>query len=164
MIFSTPTNFFHQAEKTPSIPETAGEIPHAWANILSSIIHLLPPAIAATDTLVTAEKFAAINYALGYAPYPQQEFEGPVSSGAGWADQRLLPRSGVSGRARLVTARSTEPSLGTLGGRQKSFSQVMFQLLLSGNPLRPVPARRPGIGLTHHGSILDPYERGPLWN
>jgi len=31
--------------------------------------------------------------------------------------------------------------------------------LLSGNPLPPVPARRPGTGLTHQGSILGPYGR-----
>ena len=31
--------------------------------------------MAATDTLLNAEKFAAINYALGYAPYPGAEFD-----------------------------------------------------------------------------------------
>jgi alpha-mannosidase len=75
LTFATPSEFFRLAEKTPGIPETAGEIPHAWANILSSIVHLWPPTITAADTLVTAEKFAALNYALGYAPYPQPEFE-----------------------------------------------------------------------------------------
>jgi alpha-mannosidase len=76
LVFATPTEFFHRAEKTPAIPETGGEIPHAWWNIFSSIVHLWPPAIAATDMLLTAEKFAAINYALGYAAYPRQEFDG----------------------------------------------------------------------------------------
>jgi alpha-mannosidase len=75
LIFSTPSEFFHHAEKTPGIPETAGEIPHAWGNILSSIVHTWPPTITAADTVLTAEKFAAINYALGYAGYPRQEFE-----------------------------------------------------------------------------------------
>jgi len=75
LIFATPTEFFRRAEKSPAIPETSGEIPHAWWNIFSSIVHLWPPAMAGTDTLITAEKFAAINYALGYADYPQ-EFEG----------------------------------------------------------------------------------------
>jgi alpha-mannosidase len=74
LIFATPSEFFRNAEKSSGIPETTGEIPHAWANILSSIVHLWPPTIAAADTLVTAEKFAAINYGLGYAAYPQ-EFE-----------------------------------------------------------------------------------------
>ncbi|MBZ5621581.1 MAG: hypothetical protein LAQ69_23060, partial [Acidobacteriia bacterium] len=31
--------------------------------------------IPATNTLLTAEKFAAINYALGYSEYPQREFD-----------------------------------------------------------------------------------------
>jgi alpha-mannosidase len=76
LVFATPTEFFRRAEKTPAIPETGGEIPHAWANILSSVVHLWPPTTSATDVLVTAEKFAAINHALGYAAYPQQEFDG----------------------------------------------------------------------------------------
>lgn len=75
LVFSTATDYFHRAEKTPSIPETSGEIPYAWWNMLTSIIHMWPPAMSAADTLVTAEKFAAINYALGYASYPQQEFD-----------------------------------------------------------------------------------------
>ncbi len=75
MAFATPSQFFQQAEKVPAIPETSGEIPHAWGNILSSIVHTLPPSITATDSLITAEKFAAINYALGYADYPQSELE-----------------------------------------------------------------------------------------
>ncbi len=75
LIFATPTEFFRAAEKTPSIPETSGEIPHAWANILATLVSLWPPAMAATDTLITAEKFAAISHALGYGGYPQQEFE-----------------------------------------------------------------------------------------
>jgi len=75
LIFATPSKFFSEAERTPAIPEASGEIPHAWGNILSSIVHLWPPTIAATDMLLSAEKFAAINYALGYAGYPQQEFE-----------------------------------------------------------------------------------------
>jgi alpha-mannosidase len=75
LIFATPSEFFRNAEKTPSIPETSGEIPHAWGNILSSIAHTWPPTITGADTLLNAEKFAAVNYALGYADYPQQEFE-----------------------------------------------------------------------------------------
>jgi hypothetical protein len=70
LIFATPSEFFRKAEKTPAIPETSGEIPHAWANILTSIVHTWPPTITAADTLITAEKFAAVNYALGYSDYP----------------------------------------------------------------------------------------------
>jgi alpha-mannosidase len=75
LLFATPSEFFRAVEKTSYIPETSGEIPHAWANILTSIVHTWPPTIAAADTLLNAEKFAAVNHALGYAPYPLQEFE-----------------------------------------------------------------------------------------
>jgi alpha-mannosidase len=72
---ATPEEFFRAASKVESVPELSGEIPSSWANILSSMSHLWPPAMAAADTLLTAEKFAAINFALGYADYPQNEFE-----------------------------------------------------------------------------------------
>ena len=72
---ATPEEYFRAAAKTKGIPEVSGEIPSSWANLITSMSHLWPPVIAATDTLVNAEKFAAINYALGYAEYPQQEFE-----------------------------------------------------------------------------------------
>jgi alpha-mannosidase len=73
--FATPTEFFRAASDTRSIPELAGEIPSSWANLITSMSHIWPPVITATDTLVSAEKFAAINYALGFAPYPQQQFD-----------------------------------------------------------------------------------------
>jgi len=72
---ATAEEFFRAAEKSPGIPETAGEIPSSWANVISSMSHLWPAAITAADTLVNAEKFAAINYELGYAPYPQPLLE-----------------------------------------------------------------------------------------
>jgi alpha-mannosidase len=72
---ATPDEYFRAAAKTEDIPELSGEIPSSWANIISSMSHLWPPTIAATDALLTAEKFAAINFALGYADYPQKEFE-----------------------------------------------------------------------------------------
>jgi len=37
--------------------------------------HLWPPAMTAVDTLLLAERFAAINFALGHADYPQDEIE-----------------------------------------------------------------------------------------
>jgi alpha-mannosidase len=73
--FATPTEYFHEAEKTSDIPVISGEIPSSWANVISSMMTLWPPTITAADTLVNAEKFAAINYTLGYAPYPQQELD-----------------------------------------------------------------------------------------
>jgi alpha-mannosidase len=67
---ATPSEFFHAAEKTPDIPTLSGEINSSWPNIVSSLPHLWPQIIPATNTLLAAEKFAAINYALGYAEYP----------------------------------------------------------------------------------------------
>ncbi len=73
--FATPTEYFHEAEKTPDVPVISGEIPSSWANVVSSMMALWPPTITAADTLVNAEKFATINYTLGYAPYPQEELD-----------------------------------------------------------------------------------------
>ena len=75
LTISTPTDFFHQLEKSPSIPDVSGEIPSSWPNIVTSLVHIWPGIIPATNTLLAAEKFATINYALGYAGYPQQEFD-----------------------------------------------------------------------------------------
>lgn len=72
---ATPEEFFQQAERVQDVPEFSGEIPSSWANIIASLSHLWQPVMTATDTLLTAEKFAAINHALGYAPYPSAEFE-----------------------------------------------------------------------------------------
>ena len=73
LIISTPADFFRRVEKMTGVPETAGEIPSSWPNIVSSLPHLWPEIIPATNTLLAAEKFAAINYALGYADYPQRD-------------------------------------------------------------------------------------------
>ena len=72
---ATPDEFFRAAADTTEIPELSGEIPSSWANLTTSLSPLWPPVIAATDALLNAEKFAAINYALGYAPYPGAEFD-----------------------------------------------------------------------------------------
>ena len=72
---ATPDEFFHAAADVKGAPDIAGEIPSSWANLSTSLSPLWPPVIAATDSLLNAEKFAAINYALGYAPYPGAEFE-----------------------------------------------------------------------------------------
>jgi alpha-mannosidase len=68
--------FFHSAATAPGIPDLSGEIPSSWANLTTSLVPLWLPAMSATDTLLSAEKFASINYALGYAPYPAKAFEG----------------------------------------------------------------------------------------
>ncbi len=73
--FGTPTEFFGAVLNDPGIPTIAGEIPSSWSNLISSNAALWPPVLPATDTLLSAEKFAAINYALGYSDYPQQQFD-----------------------------------------------------------------------------------------
>ncbi len=75
LVIATPTDFFREAQEVSGVPETSGEIPDSWPNIVSSLAHMWPQIIPATATLLAAERFAAINYALGYAPYPQREFD-----------------------------------------------------------------------------------------
>lgn len=72
---ATPDEFFGAVSLAPKIPALSGEIPSSWANLTTSLVPLWGPAMAATDTLINAEKFATINFALGYAPYPGQRFE-----------------------------------------------------------------------------------------
>jgi len=72
---ATPSEFFGKLQKSRSIPDVSGEIPSSWPNIVSSLVHVWPGIIPATNTLLAAEKFATINYALGYAEYPQREFD-----------------------------------------------------------------------------------------
>lgn len=72
---ATAAEFFRAAAGTRGIPDLSGEIPSSWANLTTSLVPMWLPAMTATDTLVTAEKFAAINYALRYAPYPERTFE-----------------------------------------------------------------------------------------
>jgi alpha-mannosidase len=74
-IVGTPTDFFGQAARTAGVPETSGEIPSAWPNVATSLLHMWQLAVPATNALLDAEKFSAINYALGYADYPQREME-----------------------------------------------------------------------------------------
>jgi alpha-mannosidase len=72
---ATPEEFFRTAAVTRGIPDLSGEIPSSWANLTTSLVPLWLPAISASNTLVSAEKFASINYALGYAPYPDKALE-----------------------------------------------------------------------------------------
>ncbi len=75
LVFATPVEYFRRVQSWPGIPEVSGEIPSSWPNLVSSLPHIWPPIMPATNTLLSAEKFAAINYALGYADYPGREFE-----------------------------------------------------------------------------------------
>jgi len=72
---STPSTFFQQAAKSGAIPELSGEIPSAWGRETTAVAHIWSLNVPALNTLLTAEKFAAINYAHGYADYPQQQFD-----------------------------------------------------------------------------------------
>ena len=72
---ATAEEFFHAASKEKGVTDLSGEIPSSWANITTSLVPLWLPAMSATDTLVSAEKFASINYVLGYSKYPDKEFE-----------------------------------------------------------------------------------------
>ena len=74
--FSTPDEYFAKVSQTAQgLPVLAGEIPSSWPNIVSSLPHMWPLVIPATNTLREAEEFAAINYALHFASYPQEEFD-----------------------------------------------------------------------------------------
>jgi alpha-mannosidase len=72
---ATPQDFFKAVKNTQNLPELSGEIPLAWPHVVDSIIQLWQLAVPATATLTTAEEFATVNYALGYADYPQQDLE-----------------------------------------------------------------------------------------
>lgn len=100
--FATPIEYFRAAVKTPNPPILSGEITHSWANLDSSATPIWPPAITAADTLVNAEKFAAINYALEYAPYPQQELDRLWKKALEAMDHNFYGQGGDIGDARKL--------------------------------------------------------------
>jgi alpha-mannosidase len=69
--FATPDDYFHEVAHEKDIPDVSGEIPSSWPNIVASLPHLWQLVVPAENTLLAAEKFAAINFALHYADYPQ---------------------------------------------------------------------------------------------
>jgi alpha-mannosidase len=72
---ATSKEYFNAVAKTPGLDQLSGEIPMSWPHVVDGILHLwqlIPPAMS---TLETAEEFAAVNYALGYANYPQEDFD-----------------------------------------------------------------------------------------
>jgi Glycosyl hydrolases family 38 N-terminal domain/Glycosyl hydrolases family 38 C-terminal domain/Glycosyl hydrolases family 38 C-terminal beta sandwich domain len=73
--FATPDEYFQHIGNTTGLPVLRGEIPSSWPNIVSSLPHMWPLVVPATATLEAAERFAAINYALGYADYPEDTFD-----------------------------------------------------------------------------------------
>jgi alpha-mannosidase len=100
--FATPTEYFRAAEKTPSVPEISGEITGSWANLNSSASATWPPAVEAADVLVTAEKFATINDALGYAPYPREKLDELWKKAIESMDHNFFGQGGAIGDARKV--------------------------------------------------------------
>jgi alpha-mannosidase len=73
-VLGTPQDFFSHAVSA-NTAKLSGEVPMAWPHVVDGILHLWQLAIPATNTLAAAEEFAAINYALGYALYPQEELD-----------------------------------------------------------------------------------------
>jgi alpha-mannosidase len=100
--FATPTEYFRVADKTGSIPETAGEITGSWANLNSSASATWPPGVEAADVLLTAEKFATINDALGYAPYPTEKLDDLWKKAIESMDHNFFGQGGAIGDARKV--------------------------------------------------------------
>jgi alpha-mannosidase len=100
--FATPTEFFQAASKRADVPELSGEIPSSWGNLLTSMCHLWPPTTVATDSLLCAETFAAINYALGFADYPQSEFESLWKCALEAMDHNNFGQGGAIGDARKL--------------------------------------------------------------
>jgi alpha-mannosidase len=97
---ATPEEYFGAASKAKDVPELSGEIPSSWSNLLTTYFLLWPPVIKGTDTMLAAEKFAAINYALGYADYPQQEFDSLWKHLLEAMDHNAFGQGGVIGDKR----------------------------------------------------------------
>src|ERR1035437_9996017 len=100
--FASPIEYFLAASKMPNPPVLSGEIEGSWGNVNSSATATWPPAITAADMLVNAEKFAAINYVLGYAPYPQQQFDLLWRKALESMDHNFFGQGGEIGDARKV--------------------------------------------------------------
>lgn len=74
-LFATPSDFFRRVESAAGLPEVSGEVPISWPNIVSTLAHMWPLAVPATNTLSAAETFATLNDALGYAAYPRERLD-----------------------------------------------------------------------------------------
>ncbi|MGA3104948.1 MAG: glycosyl hydrolase-related protein [Terriglobales bacterium] len=169
---STAEEFFEEATRTSNIPDLSGEIPSSWANLTTSLVPLWLPALSATNTLVTAEKFAAINYALGYADYPDKAFEhlwkdnlksldhNNDGQGGKIGDERKL---GYADAASLGAGQILRDSLRNIAERvrspySKSISLVVFN---------PLSWMRDGVVQAHatlfgevETSDIDGYKKG----
>ncbi len=100
--FATPSEFFQAATQATGIPDLSGEIPSSWANLITSLLGIWPPTVSATDTLLSAEKFAAINDALGYAPYLKERFDALWRKALEAMDHNSYGQGGDIGDARKL--------------------------------------------------------------
>jgi hypothetical protein len=138
--FSTPDDFFAKVSPTAGgLPVLFGEIPSSWPNVVSSLPYMWPLVIPATSTLRAAEEFAAINYALHYAEYPQQEFdflwkkliESMDHSHDGQGGQIGDDRNKGNSELTILSARSFAICYATSPSAWTSPSQTASQLLCS---------------------------------
>jgi len=67
----TPTQYFEEVKDTSDLPVLSGEVPSVWAPLDAQAPHIAVLDIPATNTLLTAEKFATIVSALGWTEYPE---------------------------------------------------------------------------------------------
>jgi alpha-mannosidase len=104
---ATPSEFFHAAAQGGEVPTLSGEVPSSWGNLLTSMCHLWPPTTQAADTLISAEKFAAINYSLGYADYPKHELESLWKCAIETMDHNNFGQGGDIGDARKLEYAAT---------------------------------------------------------
>ncbi len=110
---STPDEFFRAASKSSDIPVLTGEIPSSWSSIMTTFFHLWPPVIKGTDAMVAAEKFATINYALGYADYPQAEFDSLWKNLLQSMDHNNFGQGGIIGDGRSLEFSNTAITRGS---------------------------------------------------
>jgi len=75
IIIATPNDFFKSVKQFSPVAELSGEIPSSWPNLLSSLTHMWPRIVPATNALLNAEKFAALNHAMGMAEYPREQMD-----------------------------------------------------------------------------------------
>jgi hypothetical protein len=72
---ATPQEFFQAVADTPDLETLSGAVPLGWPHVVDGIVQLWQPVVPATNTLEMAERFAAINYAAGYARYPGTDLD-----------------------------------------------------------------------------------------
>ena len=118
---ATPDDYFRAVSDRTGVPEVKGEIPSCWPNIVSSIPSLWPGVGPATRMLKSAEAFAAVNYAMGYADYPLRE-----------ARRFPLAKAG----SKLLRFNTTKTARSGLAGDRRKQEYVTLVTLQGGEILR----------------------------